>query len=126
MGFSISHKGSFKNLERFLKTNSRLNIEAHLNSLGQEGVRALQSTTPVRSGRTAASWSYEVDRGRGSTSITWLNTNINGNVNIAIILQYGHGTGTGGYVEGRDYINPAIQPVFDKIADKVWKAVEGA
>lgn len=126
MGLSIIHKGSFKNLERFLKTNSRLKIEDQLNSLGQEGVRALQSVTPVRSGRTSASWTYSVKRGRGSTSITWNNTNINKGVNIAIILQYGHGTGTGGYVEGRDYINPAIQPVFDKIAEKVWKAVEGA
>lgn len=126
MSFSISHKGSFKNLQRFLKTNSRLNIEAQLNSLGQEGVRALQSATPVRTGLTSDSWTYSVDRGRGTTSITWNNTHVNDGVNIAIILQYGHGTGTGGYVEGRDYINPAIQPVFDKIAEKVWKAVESA
>ena len=81
------------------------------------------SATPTRTGKTAASWSYEIKRQNGSTSIEFLNSNINKGVPIAIILQYGHGTGTGGWVEGRDYINPAIQPIFDKLAEEAWKEV---
>lgn len=124
--FSVTHKGSFKNLRSFLQIPLKATVNDTLQSLGKEGVNALQMTTPVRSGRTASSWSYEVSTSRGSYSIAWTNSHVNQGVNIAIILQYGHGTGTGGYVEGRDYINPAIQPVFDKIAEKLWKAVESA
>ena len=87
------------------------------------GVDALASATPVESGLTAASWYFEVESGGGRHRITWKNSNVNGGVHIAIILQYGHGTGTGGYVQGRDYINPAIRPVFDKIEAEVWKEV---
>lgn len=126
MGFSISHRGSFKNLNRFLKTSSNLPIESRLANLGRKGVRALQSATPVRSGTTSASWGFTVNKNRGVTSIVWNNSNVNKGVNIAIILQYGHGTGTGGYVQGQDYINPAIKPVFDEIAEELWKVVESA
>lgn len=87
------------------------------------GVDALANATPVESGLTAQSWYFEVESGGGSHRITWKNRNVNQGVPIAIILQYGHGTGTGGYVAGRDYINPAIRPAFDKIADAVWKEV---
>lgn len=95
-----------------------------LNAAGARGVAALRSATPVESGRTASSWSYEVDRSRGGARISWLNTHIENGVPIAVILQYGHGTGTGGYVQGRDYINPALTGIFDQIAEDVWKVVQ--
>ena len=84
---------------------------------------ALASATPTETGKTASSWFYEISHNKGSATITFSNSNINKGVPIAIILQYGHGTGTGGWVEGRDYINPAIQPIFDKIANEAWKEV---
>lgn len=123
---TIESKGSFRKTERFFKRMSRGEIFKALNEYGREGVIALSSATPKRTGTTAGSWDYTVKRGRGSTSITWTNYNENKGVNIAIILQYGHGTGTGGYVRGRDYINPAIIPVFNRIADGVWKVVTSA
>jgi hypothetical protein len=97
-------------------------LDAH----AQDGVAALQAHTPVDSGITANSWDYEIIDDGVDLQIIWSNYNVNKGVNIAIILQYGHGTGTGGYVAGRDYINPAIQPTFDKISDRVWKAVTSA
>lgn len=88
------------------------------------GVQALSAATPVDTGKTAASWTYEVNAGPHTTTISWKNTNLTRDGDpIAIMLQYGHGTGTGGYVKGRDYINPAIQPIFDNIADEVWKVI---
>jgi len=90
---------------------------------GREGVAALASATPIESGETANSWYYEIEHSRGVITITFANSHINKGVPIAIILQYGHGTGTGGWVQGRDYINPAIQPIFDKIANEAWKEV---
>ena len=97
-----------------------------LDKYGKLGVDALKSATPTETGKTAESWSYEIKNNGSSAVISFLNTNINKGVNIAIILQYGHGTGTGGYVEGRDYINPAIQPVFDALANEAWKEVIGS
>ena len=120
---SFRHKGDFSKLTRYLeraKDAVRLSI---LDKYGREGVAALASATPVESGKTASSWYYEIERGDGTAKLIFLNSNINKGVPIAIILQYGHGTGTGGWVEGRDYINPAIQPLFDKIADDAWKEV---
>ena len=93
---------------------------------GQRGVAALQAATPVDSGLTAASWGYEIEQSGDTTIIYWTNTNTISGVNVAIILQYGHGTGTGGWVAGRDYIMPAIKPIFDSIADDVWKRVTTA
>lgn len=93
---------------------------------GIEGVEALASSTPVDSGKTADSWSYEIVGKKTSASIIWNNSNVNNGVPIAIILNYGHGTGTGGYVAGREYISPAIQPIFDKIADDAWREVTNA
>lgn len=119
----VTNKGSFKNTKHFLKKAEGMDKYSRLPSLAQMGVDALASATPTRSGKTAASWGYEINISGAEVSIEWFNTNINEGVNIAIILQYGHGTGTGGYVAGQDYINPAIQPVFDKIADLVWKEV---
>lgn len=120
---TIKHKGDFKNTERFFDNAKKLDIDRILNAYGEAGVRALSSVTPTRTGLTAASWSYEIEKRSDGASIYWANDNENQGVNIAVILQYGHGTGTGGYVSGRDYINPAIQPVFDKLAEEVWKEV---
>ncbi len=123
---TFESKGDFKNTERFLKKMSSLEISAALNALATRGVRALASATPVDSGLTASSWGYKVTRSRGSFSIEWTNSHRAGGRPVAILLQYGHGTGTGGYVRGRNYINPAIQPIFDQIADDVWKVVTSA
>ena len=120
---SFRQKGDFSKLNRFLeraKGAARLSI---LDKYGREGVAALASATPIDSGKTANSWYYEIKHDDWAATITFLNSNINDGVPIAIILQYGHGTGTGGWVEGRDYINPAIQPIFDKIVDEAWKEV---
>ena len=122
----FEHSGSFKNLDAFLSKMSKADISSLLNTLAQEGVRALQSATPVDSGLTAASWGCKVSGGRGGYTITWTNSHVVSGVPIAIILQYGHGTGTGGYVAGRDYINPAIRPIFDRIAEQAWKVVTSA
>jgi len=124
ISFQVS--GDFKRTDMFLAKMSRGNLFRALDGFAREGVAALASATPVESGLTASSWTYKISTGRGSATISWLNTHINDGVPIAIILQYGHGTGTGGYVAGRDYINPAIRPVFDKIADSVWKEVTSA
>jgi len=123
---TFSSSGSFDNMENFLKKMSKNEIFKKLEPFAREGVNALASATPVDSSLTAASWDYEITNSRGSWSITWTNSNIVSGVPIAILLQYGHGTGTGGYVQGRDYINPALKPIFDKIAENVWKAVTSA
>lgn len=94
-----------------------------LDKYGREGVAALASATPVDTGLTAKSWYYKIENKKGSVTISFLNSNIQNGVPIAIILQYGHGTGTGGWVEGRDYINPAIQPIFDRIVAEAWREV---
>ena len=117
------HRGSFKNTEAFLKRNEKMEVLSILRRYGQEGVEALRESTPKDSGETANSWSYEIRETSQGYRIYWSNSNINKGVPIAILIQFGHGTGTGGYVEGRDYINPAIQPIFDKIADDAWKEV---
>lgn len=120
---SFRQKGNFKNLEKFLDKSKKTNFLSILEKYGQEGVNALASNTPVDSGKTANSWSYEVRQNGSGVSIVWKNSNIVNGVPIAVILQYGHGTRNGGYVQGRDYINPAMRPVFDKIADLAWKEV---
>lgn len=120
---SIESKGSFENTEKFLHRMSRGDISKVLAQYGDDGVRALSSATPVDSGLTAASWTFEVIRERGNYSIVWSNTNTRTGANVAVLIQYGHGTGTGGYVAGQDYINPAIRPIFDRIAADVWKVV---
>ena len=121
---SFRHKGDFSKTTRFLENARNIGrIKSILERYGNEGVAALASATPTRTGRTAGSWAYETNVGNGSASINFTNTHINDGVPIAIILQYGHGTGTGGWVQGRDYINPAIQPIFDKIANDVWREV---
>ena len=123
MRITLTAKGEYNKVEKWL--NRLLNKE-YLNILdkyGRRGVDALSSATPIDTGNTAASWGYEIHHDSGSTIINWTNSNINKGVSIAILLQYGHGTGTGGYVRGRDYINPALRPIFDSMADELWKEV---
>lgn len=116
-------KGSFDKTFAFLKRNRKMNL-GDLDKFGQAGVDALRQATPKDSGLTADSWYYEIVESDGRVAIQWLNSHVvNGWCNIAVILQYGHGTGTGGYVEGRDYINPALRPIFDKIAKNAWEEV---
>lgn len=121
--FRLTSRQEGKKTEDFLKKAKELKIESVLSKYGAKGVQALASATPVDSGRTASSWGYEIERDGAGWSIHWTNDNINQSVNIAVILQYGHGTGTGGYVAGRDYINPAIAPIFQEIADEAWKEI---
>lgn len=120
---SFRQKGDFSKLSRYIEKAREAAKIGILDKYGREGVAALASATPVKTGKTASSWVYEIKRQNGSVSIVFKNTNIVNGVPIAIILQYGHGTGTGGWVEGRDYINPAIQPIFDEIANKAWREV---
>lgn len=117
-------KGDFRRTSNFLKRANRLNLDVILNQYGQEGVEALRAATPKDTGTTANSWSYVVHKGTGSITITWSNSNIVDGVPIAVILQYGHGTRNGGYVQGTDYINPAMKPIFDKIAQRAWEEVK--
>lgn len=119
----ITSKGDFNNTFRFLKKMQKFKIKSILEKYGKMGVDALASATPVDSGLTASCWSYEVSINKEGATINWTNSNQNNGVYIAVILQYGHGTGTGGYVQGRDYINPAIRPVFDKIVEEAWMEV---
>lgn len=120
---SFKHTGDFSKTTKFLERAKRGDYLKVLDKYGKEGVKALSSATPVDSGTTASSWSYKIEKGNGSAKISFLNSNVNKGVPIAIILQYGHGTRNGGYVQGRDYINPAIQPIFDRIANEAWKEV---
>lgn len=120
---SFRQKGDFSKLNRYFERVREAARVGVLDKYGREGVAALASATPVETGKTASSWYYEIKRQNGSVSLEFYNSNIIQGVPIAIILQYGHGTGTGGYVQGRDYINPAIQPLFDKIANDAWKEV---
>ena len=120
---SFRQKGDFSKLTKYFERVKEAAKIGVLDKYGREGVAALASATPVESGKTASSWYYEIKRQNGSVSLEFNNSNINQGVPIAVILQYGHGTGTGGWVQGRDYINPAIRPIFDKIAENAWKEV---
>lgn len=122
---TFRHKGDFSKTTGFLeraKNALRLGV---LDKYGSIGVNALSSATPVDTGLTSVSWRYEIKHDKGASTLSFYNDNIQNGVPIAIILQYGHGTGTGGWVQGRDYINPAIQPVFDRIAEDAWREVTG-
>lgn len=120
---TFRQKGDFSRLTAYLERAKKgVNIRG-LDKYGREGVAALASATPVDTGQTAKSWYYEIENRKGVVRISFCNSNIQNGVPIAIILQYGHGTGTGGWVEGRDYINPALQPIFDKIANEAWREV---
>ena len=120
---TFRHKGDFSKFTRYLERAKEVAKMGILDRYGREGVAALASATPVETGKTAASWYYEVENKDGRATISFFNSNTQNGVPIAIILQYGHGTGTGGWVEGRDYINPAIRPIFDKIVESAWREV---
>ena len=121
---NLKSTGDFSKITNFLeRTKKALNLKTIFDKYGEQGVRALSEATPTDTGKTASMWRYEVEEGDGRVTLSFKNDNVNKGVNIAIILQYGHGTGTGGWVEGRDYINPAIQPIFDELAEKIWKEV---
>ena len=119
----VKVKGSFSKTEKFVKGAKQLKIERILSKYGGKGVAALASATPVDSGLTASSWYHKIEVTSTYAKLMFCNSHINKGVPIAIILQYGHGTGTGGWVEGRDYINPAIQPIFDEIVNSAWREV---
>lgn len=123
MTFSFQTTGDWKNTNKFLSKLSNRQIFNKLEKYGQIGVDALSSATPRDSGETAASWYYEIKRDNNSYSIIWGNTNDAGGAPLAVLLQVGHGTGTGGYIQGRDYINPAIAPIFDRIVEEAWNEV---
>lgn len=122
---SVRSRGNFNRLEKMLKKSLGRDYKKVLDKYARQGVQALMASTPVDTGETAASWDYEIVEESGRISVHWTNSNVVNGVNIAMILQYGHGTGTGGYVQGVDYINPALKPVFDAMADAAWKEVCG-
>jgi hypothetical protein len=119
----FEHKGNFVKTTRYFEKVKGISRRINFNKYGEEGVAALQAATPVDTGLTAASWRYEIKRTNNRVEISFCNSNIQNGIPIAVILQYGHATGNGGWVEGRDYINPAIQPIFDKIVNDAWKEV---
>lgn len=119
----VRQKGDFSKTKKYLGKAKKSVNQLDLDKYGREGVAALASATPVATGLTANSWYYEIKRKDGSATISFFNSNIQNGVPIAIILQYGHGTRNGGWVEGRDYINPAVQPIFDKITNNAWREV---
>lgn len=123
MKVSLTSKGDLTKTERFLTNASKFDARKILESAAKEGVKALASATPRDSGLAANSWSYEISGGRNGVTVTWTNSDVENGFPVAIALQYGYGTGTGGYVQGQDYINPAMRPIFDKIGDRIGKAV---
>lgn len=123
MGISLDSSGSFDNTERWLTKLAKGSLNEILSRYGEMGVAALARATPVRTGRTAASWDYRIVKNANGFQIDWFNTNVQNGSVIALLIQYGHGTGTGGYVQGIDYVNPAIQPVFDAMAEAVVREV---
>ena len=122
----LKNKGDFSKTTNFLKRITKLDYKSILSKYGKMGVDALSKATPIDTGLTASSWSYEIVEDDGGATIYWKNSNVVKGVSIAVILQYGHGTGTGGYVEGIDYINPALRSIFEGIADDAWKEVTGS
>ncbi len=123
MKVTMTSSGNFNHIEEFFRKIKKRYYLSKIEKYAKQGVDALASVTPVDTGLTASSWGYEIHESDTGIEIYWTNSNINDGVNIAVILQYGHGTGTGGYVQGRDYINPAIQPYFDQIAEAAWKEI---
>ena len=120
---SFRQKGDFSKLTRYFERIREAIKIGVLDKYGRAGVAALSAATPTDTGNTAESWYYEIEHRNGSVTLSFFNSNVNDGVPIAIILQYGHGTGTGGWVQGRDYINPALRPVFDKLAADAWREV---
>ena len=120
----VTVKGDFTNTSRYLEKMNHKEFLSKVMNYAEMGTDALAKYTPTDTGFTAQSWYSEIEESKDSLVIRWKNSHINDGVPIAIILQYGHGTGTGGYVQGRDYINPALQPVFDNIVQLIQKEVK--
>ena len=118
---SVKHKGNFSNIERFFNRVLKRNYLNILSDYAQRGVEALQAATPVQSGETAAAWDYEIESANGITTIWFTNSHQNDGVSVAVLLIYGHGTRNGGYVEGVDFVSPALAPIFYELADSMWK-----
>ena len=124
---SVTHSGSFNNIENFLKKNKKINFDHYLQTFGQVGVEALAKATPKDTGLTSESWYYEIEKKDGLIKISWHNSNVVDDwYNVAIGIQYGHGTANGTYVQGIDYINPAMQSIFDEFAQAIWEEVTTA
>lgn len=119
----FTNKGNFNSTREFLNNKREAKIDKILTTYGEIGVSLLRQNTPVKTGKTASSWRYEIDKSDGKSTVNFINDNVVDYVNIAIILQHGHATRNGGYVQGRDYINPALQPMFDMMAENMWEAV---
>lgn len=126
MAITLKTSGSFKRTTSFLQKMNASRLYSRLSYYGEMGVKALSAATPKDTGLTASSWSYKIEAKEGRVTLSWNNSNTNNGVPIALVIQYGHVTGTGGWVEGRDYINPAIQPIFDKMVKDIWKEVTSA
>lgn len=126
MFFKVDVKGSFNNTELFAKSILKMNVMGILTRYAEQGVVVLSSATPMDTGLAAYSWDYEVTKVGGGYTISWTNSDVENGFPVVISLQYGYGTGTGGYVQGRDFINPAVRPIMDKIANEVWKVVTSA
>lgn len=124
--FSFSSSGNWDKTTAFLQKMQKLNVDGILQSAGAKGAAALGKATPKDSGLAGSSWTYEIKKSTGLIEIGWKNTDVENGFKVALMIQYGHGTGTGGYIQGRDYINPAMRPIFDEIAETVWKAVTSA
>ena len=122
----LESRGSFQKTEKFLRAMSKKDIYANLERYGAEGAAALAANTPTDSGITAQAWTYKVFRKGTLWSVVWYNHHVVSGVPVVILLQYGHGTRTGGFVQGRDFINPVIRPLFERISEDVWKAVKNA
>lgn len=125
MPIIFKHRGDFRKTDTFFKRLLKRDILHILEKYGREGVTALEQATPVRTGLTARSWNYAVSKTFSGYSLSWYNTNMAGDTPIVILLQYGHGTRGGSYIQGKDFINPAMKPIFQNIADKLWKEVTG-
>lgn len=125
--FSVTTSGDFHNLENFLHKNERIDVDHYLEKFGQAGVEALAKATPKDTGLTSESWYYTIEKDKNKTTITWCNSNVVDDwYNVAIGIQYGHGTASGVYVQGVDYINPAMRTIFDELAEQIWEEVKNA
>ena len=122
---TIKSRGDWNKTFSFLKKVTKIDFATLLEKYAQQGVSALSAATPKDTGLAASSWDYQIEVGKGESKITWINTDIEGGYNVVLLVQYGHGTKNGGYVQGRDFINPAMQPVFDNMIYEIWKEVEG-
>lgn len=119
----FKHKGNFKNTDKFFSDIYSIDYKNMLSIYGREGAQALESATPVSTGETARAWKYDIIKNKNGYQIVWSNTNMVDGIPVVILIQYGHGTKNGGYVEGIDFVNPALAPIFKKMADRIWKEV---